>query len=57
MPDIERCKNCGAELTEVPEPLNHEWYILCLECRAQNLIAVRLMADRRATVKITGWRQ
>jgi hypothetical protein len=57
MPDIERCKNCGAELTEVPEPLNHEWYILCLECRAQNLIAVQLVAPRRATVKITGWRE
>ena len=42
-----RCKNCGAKLTEAPEPERHEWFIRCLECGVRNVITPFL--------QIVGW--
>jgi len=44
-----RCKNCGARLIETSEPDDHDWFILCLACGANNVVT--------AALQILGWRE
>lgn len=49
----DHCKNCGAELTECPEPEHPEHsatFIRCMVCGAKNVLSVEAL-------EIIGWHE